>query len=97
MLCSPQYSLLLSPQLGMVAQPTAPCQAPCSCRVFPPLAPTGPLETCHRAPTGPLETNSHCRNRHWPLLSTLWFPVMNDTSLSKEEDIFAIKCMIRNT
>lgn len=53
--------------------------------------------SCLRAPAAPLETHTHHGNRHCPLLSTLWFLVMNDTSLSKKEDIFAIKVMVRNT
>lgn len=69
---------------------TAPCQAPRSCQVFPP-------SSRHHAPTASLETNTPCGNRHCPLLPTLWIPVMDNTSLSKKEDIFAIKCMVRNT
>lgn len=63
----------------------------------PMLLPGFSPSSCHHAPTAPLETNTRCGNRHCPLLSTLWFLVMDDTTLSKKEDILAIKCMVRNT
>lgn len=63
----------------------------------PMLLPGFSPSSCHHAPTAPLETNTPCGNRHCPLLLTFRFPVMDNTSLSKKEDIFAIKCMVRNT
>lgn len=85
--CSPQHCVTTAGTGG-----TAPSTPP-----SPTLLLGFSPSSCHQTCPAPLETNTHCGNSHCPPLSNLWFPVMDSTSLSNEEDIFATKCTGRNT